>query len=87
MEQSLSQGQNSVVHPTAFPCSIKTYTQPALSHQARKEKGPGMGKKKGMLFHFLINLKFEVEANTTFCTIILNHKIFKAPKCLFRSSP
>lgn len=45
---------------TAFPCAIKTYTQPVLSHQACKEKGPGMSKRKCMSFHFLINFKFEV---------------------------
>lgn len=75
------------MHPTAFPCAIKTCTQPVLSHQARKEKGRGMGEKKSMSFHFQINLKVEMEANTTFCTIILDYKILRAPKSLFGSLP
>lgn len=48
-----------MVHPPASPWAIKTCTQPVLSHQARKEKGPGMGKKKGMSLLINFNLKWK----------------------------
>lgn len=68
--------------------SLAQYKQIPSEHSVtkrRREKGPRVGKTRGTSVHFLIHLHFCMEANTTFDTIRLDYKIFRAPVSLFSS--